>query len=71
MLAGSNLDEPLPKPVDFSDDPLAELDSLIGLESVKDSVRRMVAEVKTNLRRKELGLPSHERARPSEARSRS
>jgi len=60
---GGNLDEPLPKPVDFSEDPLAELDSLIGLESVKDSVRRMVAEVKTNLRRKELGLPSHERAR--------
>jgi SpoVK/Ycf46/Vps4 family AAA+-type ATPase len=58
-----NLDEPLPKPVDFSDDPLAELDSLIGLESVKDAVRKMVAEVKTNLRRTELGLPSHERAR--------
>ncbi|MEU4193946.1 AAA family ATPase [Kribbella sp. NPDC026611] len=55
--------EPLPKPVDFSEDPLAELDSLIGLESVKDAVRRMVAEVKTNLRRSELGLPSHERAR--------
>ncbi|WP_371401835.1 AAA family ATPase [Kribbella sp. NBC_00662] len=58
-----NLDEPLPKPLDFSDDPLAELDSLIGLESVKDAVRKMVAEVKTNLRRTELGLPSHERAR--------
>jgi AAA+ superfamily predicted ATPase len=53
----------LPEPVDFSANPLAELDSLIGLESVKDSVRRMVAEIKTNLRRKELGLPSHERAR--------
>ncbi|MFC6156936.1 AAA family ATPase [Kribbella jiaozuonensis] len=57
------LDEPLPKPLDFSDDPLAELDALIGLESVKDAVRKMVAEVKTNLRRTELGLPSHERAR--------
>ena len=45
------------------DDPLAELDALIGLESIKESVRRMVAEIKTNLRRKELGLPSHERAR--------
>jgi AAA+ superfamily predicted ATPase len=54
---------PVPEPVDYGDDPLAELDSLIGLESVKDAVRRMVAEVKTNLRRKELGLPSHERAR--------
>jgi SpoVK/Ycf46/Vps4 family AAA+-type ATPase len=52
-----------PAPVDYSDDPLAELDSLIGLESVKDAVRKMVAEIKTNLRRKELGLPSHERAR--------
>ena len=30
---------------------------------MKDAVRRMVAEVKTNLRRSELGLPSHERAR--------
>jgi hypothetical protein len=60
---GDNLDEPLPAPLDFTDNPLAELDSLIGLESVKDAVRRMVAEVKTNLRRAELGLPSHDRAR--------
>ena len=61
--SGGTLDDPMPEVVDFSDDPLAELDSLIGLESVKDAVRRMVAEVKTNLRRTELGLPSHERAR--------
>ena len=62
--SGVDVNEPLPpKPVDLSDDPLAELDSLIGLESVKDAVRKMVAEVKTNLRRTELGLPSHERAR--------
>ena len=61
--SGGTLDDPLPKPLDFSENPLAELDSLIGLESVKDAVRRMVAEVKTNLRRTELGLPSHERAR--------
>ena len=53
----------IPEPVEYGDDPLAELDSLIGLESVKDAVRRMVAEIRTNLRRKELGLPSHERAR--------
>jgi AAA+ superfamily predicted ATPase len=53
----------VPKPVDFGDDALAELDSLIGLESVKDAVHRMVAETKTNLRRKDLGLPTHERAR--------
>ncbi|MGW6196606.1 AAA family ATPase [Kribbella sp. NPDC055110] len=61
--AGAPFDGPLPTPLDFGDNPLAELDSLIGLESVKDAVRRMVAEVKTNLRRTELGLPSHERAR--------
>ncbi len=53
----------VPTPVDYGDDPLAELDALIGLESVKESVRRMVAEIKTNLRRQDLGLPSHERAR--------
>ncbi len=51
------------RPVDNGDNPLAELDALIGLESVKESVRRMVAEIKTNLRRQELGLQSHERAR--------
>ncbi|GAA1570896.1 hypothetical protein GCM10009789_25520 [Kribbella sancticallisti] len=43
--------------------PLAELEALVGLESVKESVRRMVAEIKTNQRRKELGLPTQERAR--------
>ncbi|TDO45329.1 ATPase family protein associated with various cellular activities (AAA) [Kribbella sp. VKM Ac-2527] len=53
----------VPKPVDHGVDALAELDSLIGLESVKDAVHRMVAEIKTNLRRKDLGLPTHERAR--------
>ncbi|MFI5707963.1 AAA family ATPase [Kribbella sp. NPDC051620] len=42
---------------------LAELEALIGLESIKDSVRRMVAEIKTNQRRKELGLPTQDRAR--------
>ena len=53
----------IPKPVDYTDNPMAELDALIGLDSIKDAVRRMVAEVKTNLRRKELGLPTQERAR--------
>jgi AAA+ superfamily predicted ATPase len=42
---------------------LAELEALVGLESVKESVRRMVAEIKTNQRRKEFGLPTQERAR--------
>jgi SpoVK/Ycf46/Vps4 family AAA+-type ATPase len=51
------------EPVNFWGDPIAELDSLIGLESVKDAVRRMVAETRTNLRRNELGLPTQERAR--------
>lgn len=53
----------LPEPVTPVDDALAELESLIGLESIKDAVRRMVAEIKTNLRRKELGLPTQDRAR--------
>jgi SpoVK/Ycf46/Vps4 family AAA+-type ATPase len=53
----------VPAVVEYGDDPLAELEALIGLESIKEAVRRMVAEIKTNLRRKELGLPSHERAR--------
>jgi AAA+ superfamily predicted ATPase len=57
------VDEPLPEPVSYASDALAELDALIGLDGIKDSVKRMVAEIRTNLRRKELGLPSHERAR--------
>ncbi|MFC0626478.1 AAA family ATPase [Kribbella deserti] len=45
------------------DDPLAELEALVGLESVKEAVRRMVAEIKTNERRKDLGLPTQDRVR--------
>jgi hypothetical protein len=41
----------------------AELDTLVGLESVKESVRRMVAEIKANQRRRVLGPPTQERAR--------
>jgi AAA+ superfamily predicted ATPase len=52
-----------PASVPVGDDPLAELDALIGLESVKDAVRRIVAETKANQRRKDLGLPAHEPAR--------
>jgi AAA+ superfamily predicted ATPase len=51
------------EPVNFGDDPIAELEALIGLESIKDAVRRMVAETRTNLRRNELGLPTQDRAR--------
>ncbi|WP_328989899.1 AAA family ATPase [Kribbella sp. NBC_01245] len=58
-------DEPVaPKPVSADDGgPLAELEALVGLESVKESVRRMVAEIKTNQRRKDLGIPVQERVR--------
>ncbi|WP_328322891.1 AAA family ATPase [Kribbella sp. NBC_00382] len=42
---------------------IGELEALIGLESIKESVRRMVAEIRTNQRRKELGLPTQDRAR--------
>lgn len=56
-------DEELPDPLTFGDDPFAELEALIGLQSVKDAVGRMVAETRTNVRRKDLGLPTHDRAR--------
>jgi hypothetical protein len=61
--AAAEDDDKLPEPLTFDDDPLGEMESLIGLESVKEAVRRMVAETKADLRRKELGLPVHERAR--------
>ncbi|ONI73831.1 AAA family ATPase [Kribbella sp. ALI-6-A] len=57
------VDEPVVHTPVMSDGPLAELDALVGLESVKDAVRRMVAEIKTNQRRQEFGLPAQERAR--------
>lgn len=61
VAAEPKVEEPAtPGPVD---DAIAELEALIGLESVKESVRRMVAEIKTNQRRKEFGLPTQERAR--------
>ncbi len=53
----------LPEPLPPDAGAMAELDALVGLESVKESVRRMVAEIKTNLRRQEFGLPAQERAR--------
>lgn len=62
---GGGSADPLPEaaPVVPQDGALAELEALVGLESVKESVRRMVAEIRTNQRRKELGLPTQERAR--------
>lgn len=53
----------VPELVGSGDEPLAQLEALVGLESVKEAVRRMVAETKANQRRKELGLPTQERAR--------
>ncbi|MGC4938773.1 AAA family ATPase [Kribbella sp. DT2] len=53
----------LPDPLPPNAGAMDELDALVGLESVKDAVRRMVAEIKTNLRRQEFGLPAQERAR--------
>lgn len=56
-------DEPVVVKPAAVNDALAELEALVGLESVKESVRRMVAEIKTNQRREQLGLPIQERVR--------
>jgi hypothetical protein len=44
-------------------DPLAELESLIGLEPVKEQVRRLVAELRAERLRTEAGMPPSERSR--------
>jgi AAA+ superfamily predicted ATPase len=53
----------VPAPATPQSGAMAELEALIGLESIKDAVRRMVAEIRTNQRRKELGLPTQDRSR--------
>ncbi|GAB3873221.1 hypothetical protein GCM10029964_013100 [Kibdelosporangium lantanae] len=44
--------------VELPNDPLSEIDELIGLESVKDEVRLLVAEAKADRLRREAGIPS-------------
>src|SRR5581483_3043785 len=46
-----------PEPVRPLDELLAELESLPGLESVKEQVRTLVAFLRVQARRKEAGLP--------------
>ncbi|TCO62600.1 AAA family ATPase [Actinocrispum wychmicini] len=43
--------------VELPNDPLTEIDSLIGLTSVKDEVRLLVAEAKADRMRREAGIP--------------
>jgi SpoVK/Ycf46/Vps4 family AAA+-type ATPase len=43
--------------VELPNDPLAEIDSLIGLESVKNEVHLLVAEAKADRMRREAGIP--------------
>jgi hypothetical protein len=44
-------------------DPVAELEALIGLEPVKEQVRRLVAELRAERLRTEAGMPPSERSR--------
>ncbi|MEV4312789.1 AAA family ATPase [Actinocrispum sp. NPDC049592] len=43
--------------VDVQSDPLSEIESLIGLDSVKHEVRLLVAEAKADRMRREAGIP--------------
>ena len=51
-----------PGPVEIGD-PLGELERLIGLTAVKEQVRRLVAEVKAEQLRREIGMPASDRSR--------
>ncbi|GAA3817124.1 AAA family ATPase [Nocardioides panacisoli] len=44
-------------------DPLAELDRLVGLTAVKEQVNRLVAEVRAEQLRREIGMPASDRSR--------
>ncbi len=60
ILANDNWKAPQGKPDESVDDVLAELDALIGLGSVKDEVRELVALQKVAKVRAEAGLPAVE-----------
>ena len=51
-----------PQPVEIGD-PMAELAELIGLDAVKEQVQRLVAEVKAEQLRREIGMPASDRSR--------
>lgn len=51
-----------PQPVEIGD-PMAELAELIGLDAVKEQVQRLVAEVKAEQLRHEIGMPASDRSR--------
>lgn len=57
----ADLEPPIPE-VEIGD-PLAELDELIGLEQVKEQVRRLVAELKAERMRRAAGMPVSDRSR--------
>jgi SpoVK/Ycf46/Vps4 family AAA+-type ATPase len=44
-------------PVELPSDPLAEIDSLIGLETIKHEVRLLVAEAEAEKMRRDAGMP--------------
>ncbi|RHW28913.1 AAA family ATPase [Nocardioides immobilis] len=51
-----------PPPVEIGD-PMGELADLIGLQAVKDQVQRLVAEVRAEQLRREIGMPASDRSR--------
>ncbi len=51
-----------PPPVEIGD-PMAELAELIGLAAVKEQVQRLVAEVRAEQLRREIGMPESDRSR--------
>jgi hypothetical protein len=53
----------LPIPEVEIGDPMAELDALIGLEPIKEQVRRLVAELKAERMRVAAGMPVSDRSR--------
>lgn len=60
--ADGDVDDAPPEPVEIGD-PLGELDELIGLGAVKEQVQRLVAEVRAEQLRREIGMPPSDRSR--------